>query len=607
MPVTFLVNRNVQGLPQFASNLVTTTAVTTTAYQTIADSAGNIYTCGSYISGAGATVGVPNAVQGGAPSNSSVVLPIGNATGANATAYVIKYSSTGTPLWVWTPCAPATGQTSVAYNIALDSSGQNIYVTCSITTGGTNVALYNTATSGGSLAASTITISAIITGHVLVCKIPTAVAGAPLVWATLIEGTNAGPDIEIDYGLAIDPSGSLYACGTIQQTASLQAVRLFQAVSTGDILASTVTITIPTAIMAQNIIPYLVKYSSAGVPAWYSLLKDTSGAALGSTSTANTAQNVACDPTGAFVYMVGSYFTTATTPVNVLNGSTGTATGSGISLPATTSPAQSAGYIVKYSTVSGTVLNVASIGSGTGSSPTQTASASTTTYGVTVAPSNGNVYVCGQYQASSAVLGISNSNGTTGTVTASTVALPITGANLTGYMVKFLPSLVPIYASAIPNTTGTSPNSYMYGVAVDSSDVNVFVATRYVSGSTGTAYLGVVSNITTTAATGTTGVILPNQGTAANTNYSIIRYFLNNAVYADTMQMTTAVALTTPMNITIDPTNTSVYLSASYISSTVAMTIYNAITNAITQTLTTSGVSLPISTTATSAFFLKMS
>jgi len=606
MPVTFLVNRNVQGLPQFASNLVTTTAVTTTAYQTIADSAGNIYTCGSYISGAGATVGVPNAVQGGAPSNSSVVLPIGNATGANATAYVIKYSSTGAPLWVWTPCAPATGQTSVAYNIALDSSGQNIHVTCSMTTNGA-VTLYNTATSGGSLAASTITISAAITGHALVCKIPTAVAGAPLVWATLIEGTNAGPDIEIDYGLAIDPSGSLYACGTIQQTASLQAVRLFQAVSTGDILASTVTITIPTAIMAQNIIPYLVKYSSAGVPAWYSLLKDTSGAALGSTSAANTAQNVACDPTGAFVYMVGSYFTTATTPVNVLNGSTGTATGSGISLPATTSTTQSAGYIVKYSTVSGTVLNVASIGSGTGSSPTQTASASTTTYGVTVAPSNGNVYVCGQYQASSAVLGISNSNGTTGTVTTSTVALPITGANLTGYMVKFLPSLVPVYASAIPNTTGTSPNSYMYGVAVDSSDVNVFVATRYVSGSTGTAYLGVVSNITTTAATGTTGVILPNQGTAANTNYSIIRYFLNNAVYADTMQMTTAIATTTPMNITIDPTNTSVYLSASYISSTVAMTIYNAITNAITQTLTTSGVSLPISTTATSAFFLKMS
>jgi hypothetical protein len=304
--------------------------------------------------------------------------------------------------------------------------------------------------------------------------------------------------------------------------------------------------------------------------------------------------------------MVGSYFTTATTPVNVLNGSNGTAGPSGISLPATTSTTQSAGYIVKYSTGSGAVLNVASIGSGTGSAPTQTATASTTTFGVAVAANNGNIYVCGQYQASSAVLGISNSNGTTGTVTTSTVALPVTGANLTGYMVKFLPTLVPAYVSAIPNTTGTSPNSYMYGVAVDQSDVNVFVATRYVAGST-TPFMGVVSNITTTAATGTTGVILPSAaGTASNTNYSIIRYFLGNALYADTMQMTTAIATTTPMNITIDPTFTSVYLSGSYISSSV-MTIYNAITNAITQSATSSGVSLPISTTSTSAFFLKMS
>lgn len=607
MPVTFLVNRNVQGLPQFASNLVTTSPQTTTAYQTIADAAGNIYTCGSYISGAGATVGVPNAVQGAPPSSPcTVFLPVGNNVGASPTAYVIKYSPTGAPLWVWTPTAPASSHSSTAYNIVLDPTGQNLYVACSLTNTGA-ISLYNTATTSTGLATNTITIGATTTGHTLICKIPTATAGAALVWATLIDGTNAGPDIEIDYGLAVDPSGSLYACGTIQQVTTVQAVKLYQAVSTGDILSSAVTITIPTAIMGINIIPYLVKYSSAGVPTWYSLLKDTSAAVLGTSTTANTAQNIACDPTGAFVYMVGSYFTTATTPVNVLNGSNGTAGPSGISLPATTSTTQSAGYIVKYSTGSGAVLNVASIGSGTGSAPTQTATASTTTFGVAVAANNGNIYVCGQYQSSSAVLGISNSNGTTGTVTTSTVALPVTGANLTGYMVKFLPTLVPAYVSAIPNTTGTSPNSYMYGVAVDQSDVNVFVATRYVAGSVATPFLGVVSNITTTAATGTTGVILPSAlTTASNTNYSIIRYFLGNALYADTMQMTTAIATTTPMNITIDPTFTSVYLSASYISSSI-MTIYNAITNAATQSATSSGVSLPISTTGTSAFFLKMS
>jgi hypothetical protein len=603
MPVTFLVNRNVQGLPQFASNLVTTTSQITTCYQTIADGAGNIYTCGSYISGAGATVGVPNAVQGSAPTTSSVALPAGNTSGTTNTAYVIKYSSTGVPQWVWIPHAPATSCTSYAYNIALDPTGQSLYVAVTLSTGA-SVTLYNTATTGASLTNSTITLGTTMsTFHTLICKIPTATAGAALTWATIFSYSIASIDTETDYGLTVDTSGNLYVSGNFLVGASTAVVNIYQAVTTGNAFGSTVTMSIPVSIQGINLSsPFLIKYSSAGVPNWYTLLVNNNSASP-LTGATNVGQNVVCDPTGAFVYMVGSYI--ASGAITLLNGSTTTASASSYTLPATSGGTFSAGFIVKYSTSNGAVLAVAAVGAGTGSSPTQTPTANTTTYGVTVA-GNGNLYVCGQYQSNGAVLGISSSNGSTGTVTASTVALPATGANLTGYMIKFLPSLVPIYASATPNTTGTSPNSYMFNVAVDPSDVNVFVAMRYVAGSLITPFLGVISNITTTAGTGTTSVILPSSSTnAAYTNFAIIRYFLGNAMYADTVQNVATV--TAPANITIDSSSTSVYLSASYINNGGSLIFYNSLGNAATQSSVASGVSLPGSTTSTSAFFLKMS
>ena len=72
MPVTFLVNRNVQGLPQLASTILGTAATNT--YATVADGAGNIYTCGNYTSTS--FVNIINGVQGSAPSGTTCTLPV---------------------------------------------------------------------------------------------------------------------------------------------------------------------------------------------------------------------------------------------------------------------------------------------------------------------------------------------------------------------------------------------------------------------------------------------------------------------------------------------------------------------------------------------------
>jgi hypothetical protein len=98
----------------------------------------------------------------------------------------------------------------------------------------------------------------------------------------------------------------------------------------------------------------------------------------------------------------------------------------------------------------------------------------------------------------------------------------------------------------------------IYSVAVDSSDVNVFVSLRY---STTNATGVNVSNYFTTGTPGTSPVNLP--ATVGSSSMSVVRYFLGNPLNQITMQNTSTISF--PITVTIDPTNTSLYMSTSYI------------------------------------------
>lgn len=574
MPVTFAVNRNVQGIPQLASNLMP--ATNSTMFDSIADSSGNFYTSGNYVSAS--QVNISNGVLGAAPSLTSPAqtcsLP---AIATYPAAYVVKYNAAGIAQWAW-GMSTTTG-TATAYNILLDPTASNVYVLVNYTSSAF-ITILNAATNTTGTAGSTSNVSVPIDNNGGTALIKLNSLGV-VQWVSYYTSNSS----DTGYAMSIDSLGNLFVCGSTTEVSAVtfsvyNGLAAPQA-SLTSVTTSTVTVTLPALTVTSVSVGYLIKYSSAGVAA--------TGVILGQPSAPGNSSSMfssIVDPTGSFVYVVGQYVNTGSAMTLFSGSATGGSTAAGSpTIPVTSTTPM--GFVIKYTAATLTFVSAVVIGNGATTNNVQI-------YGSAMAP-NGNLYVCGSY-AGSVVVPIYNAPVTAGAsqlAASNTISLPILNAGtlVMGFVVKFNSALTATHGSVV-NPIGTATSSAMsnvYSVAVDSSDVNLFAGLRYVSSNI-TSGVNVTSLITSTAGTGTNTVVLP---AAPSSGFGYIRYFLGNSLHASTFQNTSNIfngvtiggigSTNAPLTIYEDPTMTSVYLASSFTSSTPLLIPSAAVTNGLSQ------------------------
>ena len=569
MPVTFAVNRNVQGIPQFASNLVPISS--SNMYDAIADSAGNFYTCGSYTSSS--TVPITNGVQGAAPAASGSAT-CGLTTSTLQAAYVVKYNSVGTAQWSWS-FPPVTSGSATAYNIITDPTYSNVYVLVNYITGAAaTVFSANTSPTSSTGPTSNITVPIDANTATMIVKLN---AAGVVQWVSQYQSNSN----DIGYAMSVDALGNLYVCGSIAEVATQAIFNIYNGLvpqgSATSVTTSSVTVTLP-ALTNPVTTAYLLKYAATGVA--------STGVILGQPAASGLAVgfSTVVDPTNTFVYVVGQYISSSA--LGLFSGSvTGGAAAAGTpTIPLTSTTPM--GFVVKYTTAALVFVGISVIGNAATTNNVQI-------YGSAIAP-NGNLYVCGSYTGS-VVTPIYNANTVApySTPVTNTISLPISAPAclVTGFIVKYNTALAAQYASVI-NPVGTTTNSAMsnvYSVSVDSSDVNFFAGMRYVSSNV-ISGVNVTNLITSTAGTGVNTVVLP-AATASASGY--VRYFLGNSLHATTLQNTSnifngvtiggQVSTNAPLTIFEDPTMTSVYLATSFINTGPMAVPSSAVTNGLSQ------------------------
>lgn len=570
MPVTFAVNRNVQGIPQLASNLMPISS--STMYDAIADSSGNFYTCGTYTSAS--TVPITNGVLGAAPAPSGSAT-CGLTTATLPAAYVVKYNATGIAQWSWS-FSPTTAGSALAYNIITDPTYSNIYVLVNYsTTAVSTVFSANTSPTSSTGPTTNITIPISATFATMIVKLNSF---GVVQWVSQYQSNSN----DLGYAMSVDILGNLFVCGSIAEV-SVQAIfniyngLVPQAVSTS-VTTSSITVTLP-ALTNPVTTAYVLKYAANGVASTAAILGQPAASGVA------TAFSTVVDPTNTFVYVVGQYINSAT--LSLFNGSpTGGLVAAGTpTIPLTSTTPM--GFVIKYTTAALAFVSASIIGNGATTNNIQI-------YGSAIAP-NGNFYVCGSY-TSSVITPIYNAPvaiGASQLAASNTISLPISAPSclVTGFVVKYNTALVAQYGSVINpvGTTTTSAMSNVYSVSVDSSDVNFFAGIRYVSSNI-VSGVNVTNLITSTAGTGVNTVILPAAPASAS---GYIRYFLGNSLHATTLQNTsnifngttigTIANTSAPLTIFEDPTMTSVYLATSFINNGPMAVPNAAVTNGLAQ------------------------
>ena len=385
MPVTFLVNRNVQGLPQLASTILGTAATNT--YATVADGAGNIYTCGNYTSTS--FVNIINGVQGSAPSGTTCTLPVSGSTGSVASAYLIKYNSSGSAQY---SISVITSSASGAYNVILDPTGTFLYLVINYNNGTSTLAVTGPATNTSGTAGSAsgwILPGQTNSGVNAIGIIKILASTGAIQWTAAIDSAGTvGSGSETDYGLAVDSVGNLYLSGTYSEPSAVGQVFLYNAAASAGV--STISsYNLPALTSSSSIsASFLVKFSSGGQAVFATpVLLNTIA------SSASTSFNCVVDPTNTYVYVVGSYTSQAgTMPIFQVSGFTGAQAGSNalpISAGSAGTGSASAGFIIRYTTA-GAYSACSTLGAAA-SATTYLATGNCQYYGLAIAP-NGNIY-----------------------------------------------------------------------------------------------------------------------------------------------------------------------------------------------------------------------
>jgi Tfp pilus assembly protein PilZ len=338
-----LIKYNTSGFPQWVQYLSTPNLLSDTNYTSIAsDPNGNVYVTTSYTNEALVVYNTDFTPYKYLASSSST------------DAYVIKYSSTATPLW-----AAKIGGLLIqnGYGIAVDSTTNSVYVTGQGGSGSSTVAY-----SANEIPFAT-TLTNIASNDVYIVKYNSS---GTVQWLTRIASSN----IDTGNSITTDSSGNIYVTGTYQATLTAYnadttpfTTTLTNSGGTGDI--------------------FVIKYNSAGTVQWVTRIASSAGTAdIGYAITTDTNGNI---------YLNGRAGG-ASSSLSIFN--------SNNTIFTTLSASSSGAYLVKYDS-DGFVQWVGRVGTTTG----------VTGFGVST-DSNNNVYVTGQ-GVSGASLTIFNSNGST--------------------------------------------------------------------------------------------------------------------------------------------------------------------------------------------------
>ena len=462
----FVVKYNTLGVVQWRTGAIGT-------YGTINDITTDA--TGVYVVGFGATSGKDVLLNADSTTSSAFFYPT---LGSAYSPFVLKYDANGNVLWA-SLISPSTNSTNQFQSVSVTATG--IYATGQYLSTATT-RLFN---ADGTDSGFTLPISAALTGFTVVYSTsgaiqqvtiagvplnsvagyatgryvsvkytsatPISLSNAPLTSVTPIKTlqicTSLGASFLVKYtlagasvwgavigpscfystmsGIATDSTG-IYASGTYSSTNTVD-------LSNANNLSSGKTL--PTA----TNIPYLIKYTDAGVVSWAIPLRATATSGV---------QVVVSDSTN--VYAVGSYTSPTVGDVALLNGDGST---SSFSLPTTSI---SRGHIIKYTT-SGAVQWVASIGPTT--SITQPA----------VALHSAGICTTGSYSSTSTVT-LLNANGSDPGKT-----LPGPTTTTAAFVVNYSSAGVVLWAATI-NGTGADT-----GLGINTDSTAVYVSGSYTS------------------------------------------------------------------------------------------------------------------------------
>jgi hypothetical protein len=463
----FLIKYNSSGTVQWA---VKQASVSTDVGRSVAvDTAGNVYTTGTYI-------GAPYSIYG-----QSMSLSASFTVSGTSDAFIIKYNTNGAPQWV--ARVAGTG-VDIGYGTATDSAG-NFYAAGAVGTGTATIFSANGTPYGTSLPAN----------QCFVVKYDTS---GTVQWVASIQGSVNGA---IGLTVTADASGNIIVGGTSGTTATVTAYSS-NGVAFGTTLAN-----------AGGIDAFLVEYNSSGTVQWVARVASTGDDYIYKTATDSdsniyvtgqggsgvvvTAYNSNGTAFGTTIANAGStdtfivkYNSSGTVQWVARIASTGADSGRGIAVDSsgnvyvagtgstaeivayssngvafgTTLPALAAGtmFLVKYNS-SGTVQWVTRVGGATGS-------------GVAV-DSGGNVYISGNF-------------GTTLTVYSSNTSLFQTMTSLGGvdtWVVKYTTNGLAKWASQI----GSSINDPSTSIATDAAG-SVYISGSF-GGTLGGALLAIIN------------------------------------------------------------------------------------------------------------------
>jgi hypothetical protein len=391
----FVVKYNSSGTPLWARRMAGTDS--DIAYSVSTDSSGNIIVAGYYYS---------TSLNIFAADGTTVSFTLANVISNGSTdAFVVKYDSSGTPLWARKIGAM---DQDVLQSVSTDSSG-NVIVTGSYTSNPLNIFAANGTTVSFTLSSSE--------GYdIFVLKYNSS--GTPL-WARRIGGSLN----DFAYSVSTDSSGNVIVTGSY--TSNL--LNIFAADET------TVSFTLANVGETDS---FVVKYNSSGTPLW---ARRMGGTLL------DQVWLVTTDSSGNIV--VAGYYTSNPLNIYAANGTTVSFTLS--------NPGGYDTFVVKYDS-SGTPLWARRIGG----------SLSDFAYSVST-DSSGNIVVTGQYQST---LNIFAADGTTVSFTLSN------SGSVDAFVVKYNSSGTPLWARRMGGTNGEIAQS----VSTDSSG-NIVVAGTYAS------------------------------------------------------------------------------------------------------------------------------
>jgi hypothetical protein len=502
------------------------------------DSSDNVYITGDYTSTAQITL---QDASGNGQAASSITIP--SATGEVSNVFLVKYNSNGITQWATYIAGNLTDQ---GFSIFIDSSNR-IYITGLYVS--TSTVILKDASGNGQINSS--------------FTMPSTFSFASLY---IVEYTASGTVIQRTYyptfgktttflnagnQMRVDSSGNIYICGNFENLYSNDPIVLRNADGTN----SSVSLPITTG----AILPYLIKFNSAGIIQWATNL--TSNTSAQNYSIITDASNN--------VYICGVY----TLAISINDASGNGQVASSVTLPTTSASNNFDMFLIKYNPNG--ICQWATHANGTASDlPTS----------LNVDSSN-NVYLTGRYNSvTTLILKDVSGNGQVN----STITLPSTSSTNDMWLVKYNSNGICQWATYFRGVSGTDVGNT---IAIDASN-NIYVAGQYLNTS--------VTTLKDASGNGQVDSTITLRATGPTTSHAFLLKYTSDGI----VQWATSFGDSTgttyqPTGLAIDSSG-AVYVTGLYTNTSVSVTLRDASGN----TSSASTIQLPI-TVAADMFFIK--